>query len=394
MTFEDESKHDSENNQNELNDEPKDNKNNDVVANEELENFKELNDEKPINKFTNMDNHNDKHKDKHNIKPKDKNKGKNKNSKSLVYLFIVIIVIAILLTSSLYFVNLLGSEEEDANIALIDFDGVLYLDTPQDDLFTEYPPDVYDYIDWLDEAENNPDIKGVIIKINSPGGSSIASTKLAKKIKEVSQTKPTIAYIEAVGASAAYSAASSTGYIVSEKEAIVGSIGVRMDILHYYGLMEKIGVNSTIIKGGEYKDIASPYRPMTEEEHAMLQRMVNNSYVEFVSQVAEDRNMTYEQADNLAQGKVYDGRDALTLGLVDENGDFDQAINILAKRTNLSIDEVSIKTYSKEDTRASTLFGFSSKEAFYYIGKGIGSEMSRSFSQEMYENSNNYELIQ
>ncbi|MBP2172577.1 signal peptide peptidase SppA [Methanococcus voltae] len=378
MKFEDESKPDSENNQNELNDEPKDNNNNNIIAN--------------TNNTNNNDN--DKNTNKSIDKHESKTKTKNKNSKSLVYLFIVIIVIAILLTSSLYFVNLLGAEEEHANIALIDFNGALYLDTPQDDLFTEYPPDVYDYIDWLDEAEKNPDIKGIIIKINSPGGSSIASTKLAKKIKEVSKTKPTIAYIEAMGASAAYSAASSTGYIISEKEAIVGSIGVRMDILHYYGLMEKIGVNSTIIKGGKYKDIASPYRPMTEEEHAMLQRMVNNSYVEFVSQVAEDRNMTYEQANNLAQGKIYDGRDALKLGLVDENGDFDQAVKVLAKRTNLSPNDVSIKTYSKEDTRADTLFGFSSKEAFYYVGKGIGSEMSRSFSQEMYENSYNYELVQ
>ncbi|MCS3901133.1 ClpP class serine protease [Methanococcus voltae] len=196
-----------------------------------------------------------------------------------------------------------------------------------------------------------------------------------------------------MGASAAYGAAASTGYIVAEKEALVGSIGVRMDILHYYGLMDKIGVNSTVIKGGEYKDIGSPYRPMTEEEQEMLQKIVNNSYVDFVSQIARDRNMTYEEANELAQGKVYDGRDALQLGLVDENGDFDQAINVLAKRTNLSVDDINIKTYSKEDTRPGNLFGFDSNEAFYYIGKGIGSELSNGLSQELYEESVNYELV-
>ncbi|EHP85971.1 signal peptide peptidase SppA [Methanotorris formicicus] len=252
------------------------------------------------------------------------------------------------------------------NIAVINIDGPIILKSDDSGIFGRKEMSALDYIDLLDRAEKDKNIKAVLLKINSPGGEVIASEKLARKVKEVAEKKPVVAYIETIGASGAYMAACPADYIVAEKHSIVGSIGVKMEILHYYGLMEKLGINTTVIKAGKYKDIASPYRPMTEEERRYLEKMINETYMDFVMWVAENRNLSINKTLKIADGKIYMGSDAKKVGLVDEVGTEEDAINITAKLANITTPKV-VEYKSEDFGLFNVLYSFG-----YGIGKGLG----------------------
>jgi protease-4 len=259
----------------------------------------------------------------------------------------------------------------DENIAVINIDNMLVLKTEDPGMFGVKQPSVKDYIDELDKAENDPNIKAIILKVNCPGGEVVASEKLARKVKEVSEKKPVVAYVETLGASGAYMVIAPANYIVAEKHSIVGSIGVRMDMLHYYGLMEKIGVNATVIKAGKYKDIGSPYRPMTPEEKEYLEKMINETYMDFVEWVAENRNMTINETLKVADGKIYSGSDAKKVGLVDMVGTEEDALNITAKIANIS----NPKVVEYDPLKPVGVFGVATDMA-YNLGYGIGKAFS------------------
>jgi len=292
------------------------------------------------------------------------------------YSIAVFLIIAILMVGLLVFVSSDGISSK--NIALINIDGIITLESSDSGLFSSIQPGVNDYVEWLDDAENNDNIKAVIIKINSPGGGAVASEKLSRKIKEVSEKKPVVAYIENMGASAAYQAASSTNYIVAERQAVVGSIGVRMELIHYYGLMEKLGINTTSITGGKYKDIGTPTRPMTEEEYAMLESIVNESYYEFVSWVAENRNVTINETLEVADGKIYSGTQAQKVGLVDMTGTEDDAVDMAVKLGNITNPDI----YEYGKTSSVSLFGMTFNDCLYSFGYGLGMGLSENLNTE------------
>jgi protease-4 len=291
--------------------------------------------------------------------------------------FILMMIIVLALTLSLLSNNNFNIMSDKGNIAVISIDNVLVLKTEDPGMFGIKQPSVKDYIAELNKAENDPNIKAIILKVNSPGGEVIASEELARKVKEVSKKKPVVAYVETMGASGAYMTIAPANYIVAEKHSIVGSIGVRMDMIHYYGLMKKLGINATVIKAGKYKDIGSPYRPMTPEEKAYLQKMINETYMDFVKWVAENRNMTINETLKVADGKIYSGMDAKKAGLVDAVGTEQDAINITAKIANIS----NPKTVEYNPSDESGLFGVVmsiSNEMAYNFGYGLGYALSES----------------
>ncbi len=263
------------------------------------------------------------------------------------------------------------SGTDSGNIAVIDIDGTITSESSEMNILGDVQPTVDDYIEWIENAEEDRRTKAMIIKINSPGGEAIASEKLARAIKKASEKKVVVAYVESMAASAAYQAASSTDHIVAERQSLVGNIGVRMEIIHYYGLMDELGVNVTTIKSGKFKDIGSPTRPMTEEEQEMLQSLVDESYYEFVSWVAENRNISMEKALQLADGRIYSGTQAEQVGLVDMTGTEEDAINITAKMANIT--EPKIYEY---EYRSSGIFGVKLNEALYHLGYGFGKGLS------------------
>jgi protease-4 len=177
----------------------------------------------------------------------------------------------------------------------------------------------------LRKADDDPSVKAIVLDINSGGGAVVPSRELALAVKDVK--KPVVSCIREVGASGAYYVASASDYIIADRDSMVGSIGVIMTTTQYYGLYEKLGLNVTVIKSGSSKDFGSPYRPMTEPEKAEMGSMVEKIYQDFVDDVANNRNMSVDYVKSLADGSIYLGSDAKTLGLIDSLGGIDDAVD-------------------------------------------------------------------
>ena len=181
----------------------------------------------------------------------------------------------------------------------------------------------------LESADNDGAIGAIVLDINSGGGGVIASSEMMRLVKET--RKPVVARIGGIGASGAYQVASAADRIVADKNSLTGSIAVVMYLQQYYGLMEKLGLNMTIIKSGRYKDIGSPYRPMEEDEEKELQGMVDEIYENLIKDIAENRNLSIGYMKNISRGMIYLGAEAKELGLVDELGNLDDAIELAGK---------------------------------------------------------------
>jgi protease-4 len=190
-------------------------------------------------------------------------------------------------------------------------------------------------LNLLEEARDNPKIGAVVLDINSPGGLPVATREIGEKVKQVKQKKPVVAWIGESGTSGAYWVATTSDWVMADPLSIVGSIGVILEVPNISGLMEKIGVQITTIKGGDYKDMGSPFRNMTDEERAILEDISRQLHQEFVNEVSENRGLYLNVTQELADGQVYLGRKALELGLIDELGTRDDAIEKAAELANI-----------------------------------------------------------
>ncbi|HIJ99788.1 TPA: signal peptide peptidase SppA [archaeon] len=188
-------------------------------------------------------------------------------------------------------------------------------------------------------AEDSSNVKAIVVEINSPGGSPVASAEIASIIMK--SEKPVVAWIADVGASGAYWVATSADKIVSHPLSITCSIGAYIQISDFSRLLEDYNVSQTTIKSGEHKDIGSPFRQMTEDEEAIFQNIVDQINEEFVRVVRERR----EGADlsEVSDGRPCTGKEALELGLVDSVGSRESAISLaeeLAGEEDLNIVEI------------------------------------------------------
>ncbi len=194
----------------------------------------------------------------------------------------------------------------------------------------------------LKEAKENKRVKGVLIRINSPGGTVGASQEINQAVRELSKEKPVVASMGDLAASGGYYVACACDKIYANPGTLTGSIGVIMSGLNLKGLTEKLGIEPKIVKSGPFKDITSMYRPMTEDERAILQGLIDDSYDQFVTAVAKGRSMKKEDVKKLADGRIYTGRQALKNGLVDELGSYEDALSglqsICKKKYNLKKD--------------------------------------------------------
>jgi len=184
-------------------------------------------------------------------------------------------------------------------------------------------------ISQLDEARKNPNVKAILIRINSPGGSAAASQEIYEELKKVE--KPVVVSVSEVCASGAYYVSAAADRIIANRSSSVGSIGVIMQIPNYEDLYEKLGIKYTTIKQGKFKDVGSPDRPITEEEKRLLEAQLKEIYRQFITDVAEARNMDTGEVEELATGWVFLGTEALELGLIDGIGTYKDAINIAAE---------------------------------------------------------------
>lgn len=196
---------------------------------------------------------------------------------------------------------------------------------------------------FMDAAESERNIKAVLVEINSPGGTPVASQRVAERFRNSSL--PVVGLVGDIGASGGYMVAAATDWLIASPMSTVGSIGVTMSYLEESQKNEEEGITYVDLNAGEFKDAGSPYKPITEEERALFERDLQIVYDEFVSLVADYRDMTVEEVRALADGSTMPGRRALEVGLVDALGGRAEAHGTLAGIIGVGVDEVSFCEY-------------------------------------------------
>ncbi|MDZ4728312.1 MAG: signal peptide peptidase SppA [Leptospira sp.] len=172
----------------------------------------------------------------------------------------------------------------------------------------------------LRDLEEDANVKGILIEINSPGGTVAASQEIFNELMHLRKTKKIVVSMKDVAASGGYYIAAASDYIFAENGTITGSIGVISFSPNFKGLMDKYGVGVRTYKAGKYKDMYSPFRDSTAEEEDMINKQLTDTYRKFVEDVARGRNKTVKSIEELAEGKIYTGDDAFRNKLVDDIG--------------------------------------------------------------------------
>jgi protease-4 len=184
------------------------------------------------------------------------------------------------------------------------------------------------FLKMLDQAGEDKLVKGILIRVNSPGGGVVESAEIHDRMTDIQEktNKPIYISMGSMAASGGYYIATPAEKIYASPETLTGSLGVIFQSLNYSGLAEKYGVKMETVKSGPYKDIMNPAREMTEDEREILQSMINNSYNGFVNVISEGRDIPESRVREIADGRIYDGRQAMDLNLIDEFGYWEDAI--------------------------------------------------------------------
>jgi len=184
---------------------------------------------------------------------------------------------------------------------------------------------------YLAKAESDRTVKAIVLRIESPGGEIEPCQEILWEIERVKGTKPIVVSMGGTAASGGYYISTRADKIVALPTTMTGSIGVISQVINIEGLLEKLGIQIETFKGGKYKDMYWGFRELTPEEEEIMQGMVDEYYEQFVDVVAEGRGLSREEVRNLATGQLYTGTEAKELGLVDELGDLNTAIDLAAK---------------------------------------------------------------
>lgn len=203
----------------------------------------------------------------------------------------------------------------------------------------------------------NVGVRAIVFRIESPGGGVSASQEIYEEVKKTRKYgKPVVVSMGSVAASGGYYVALGADRIVANPGSITGSIGVISQFMHVNGLLDKLGVSSTTIKSGALKDAGSPFRPMTTEDRKYFQEMIDDVHDQFISAVAEERKMPKDRVKRIADGRVFTGRKALSLGLVDTLGTYQDAVRIAADLAGLGT-APRIITERKKERLTDMIFG-------------------------------------
>ena len=203
-------------------------------------------------------------------------------------------------------------------------------------LFSVGPSNVRQLESQLAKADGQTDVKAILLEIDSPGGSAVPSKELFDAVAKAK--KPVVAYFSEVAASGGYYVGAGADYVVADPNTITGSLGARMELLNYAELLQKIGVRQESVQSGGMKDIGAPYRNMTDEEKAILQQIINESFETFRNDVVASRGTKLNRAkfDNVTDGRLLSARMALDAGLVDAVGTRDAALKKAGELAGIS----------------------------------------------------------
>lgn len=203
----------------------------------------------------------------------------------------------------------------------------------------------------LDQARQDDDIRGVLLRIDSPGGTATASEQVYTEILRFKKERsvPVVAQLLTTAASGGYYIAMASDDVQAHPTTVVGSIGVIFTSMNFAGLMEKLGIEDQTITGGEFKDIGSPFRPLTPEERGQLQSIVDDLHARFREIVDRGRpELTTEQIAALANGRIYSAQQALDNGLVDRIGAMSDAFGLLSDR--MGAPKIRVVAYHRPNT--------------------------------------------
>ncbi len=221
--------------------------------------------------------------------------------------------------------------------------------------------DSLDVVDEIKEHVKDNAIKAIILRIDSPGGAVGPSQEIYDEVKKASSEKHIVVSMGSIAASGGYYIASPADMIFANPGTLTGSIGVIMEIPNIEGLMTKIGVRTEVIKSGKHKDMASAFRTMEKDDRDILQGVLDNVHEQFIRAVAEGRKLSVDVIRPIADGRIFTGEQAKGLGLVDELGTLEDAIQkaaelagisgepeVVSKKDRLSIMEMLRSRFPKE----------------------------------------------
>lgn len=204
--------------------------------------------------------------------------------------------------------------------------------------------------DQIRRAREDKDVKAVVLRVNSPGGSALASDVMWRELKLLGEEKPIVVSMSNYAASGGYYISAPADYIVANRTTLTGSIGVFGLIVSGKDVLEdKLGVTVDVAKTNPHADMGTLFRPLTSGEMAFMQRSVEDVYKTFVGLVSEGRGMTYEAVNAIGEGRVWSGVDAKKIGLVDEFGGLNRALQIAAERAELGDDWRAVEILEEED---------------------------------------------
>lgn len=230
-----------------------------------------------------------------------------------------------------------------------------------------------DIVSQLRQANQDDAVEAVILRINTSGGSVVASDQILSEIAQLRDNdKPVVAALDEVAASGGYLIATGADRITANPSTITGSIGAIMVLMNVEEAAGKLGIEPVVIKSGRFKDIGSPFTEMSRQEREMLQDVIDQAHQRFIDFVAEGREMDRSEVEDLADGRIISGADALDSGLVDEIGDLDEAV--VAAKDLADLDEARVVEYSRPFSPLDLLGGMGAR-------LGLVDEVERSLTQ-------------
>jgi protease-4 len=245
-------------------------------------------------------------------------------------------------------------------VALVKIEGLL---TSSDDIIEE----LHDY------AEDGS-IKAIVLRIDSPGGGVVTAQEIYNAVKNArNEGKKVVASMGSVAASGGYYIAAGADKIVANPGTLTGSIGVIMEFANIEKLLEKIGVKGMVVKAGQFKDVGSPFRDMTDQEKKLLQGVIDDVHAQFIDVVAKGRNIPLDDVKAIADGRILTGRQALKLKLVDKMGDLTESIELAG-----ALAGIKGKPRIVEKNKKIPFLDYLKEESAAWIGDIITSGLSRS----------------
>ncbi|HFE9852312.1 signal peptide peptidase SppA [Enterococcus faecalis] len=241
-------------------------------------------------------------------------------------------------------------EEGEANkkIVKLSVDGVIS-DTGESNLFSKEGYNHQQFLTQLKMIQEDKTVKGVLLEVNSPGGGVYESAEIAKEMAKIKKQKiPIYTAFKDTAASGGYYISAGSDKLFATEETTTGSIGVIVHGLNYSGLLEKLGITDATYKSGALKDMGSPQHKPSEEENKVIQEYVLSAYNRFVNVVAKGRHMDVNTVKELADGRIYDGNQAVKNGLVDQIGYPEDALQALKKEKKLT--NATVIEYKNETT--------------------------------------------